>query len=209
MIGKMGYIPAPSPAPPLDGSYYNMNSDRYLSYPPMDYPPMDYPTPPPLPITHMPSGSIIGNNIGGGGTLRRGARGIVPPPDVTHHTAHTTKSQHDHHSNINSSTPNGSHQMMNNSGLSSQMSGSIGGGGGGGSIGSSGNNTSTLQQKQPQSILKDPKRNINHNNLQILNVQNVSGLGNNLIVGGYDPTTTNLSSFNASLGYTDADGHLV
>lgn len=35
MIGKLGYIPAPSPAPPLDGSYYNMNSDRYLSYPPM------------------------------------------------------------------------------------------------------------------------------------------------------------------------------
>lgn len=34
MIGK-GYMPSPSPAPPLDGSYYNMNSDRYLSYPPM------------------------------------------------------------------------------------------------------------------------------------------------------------------------------
>lgn len=29
------YIAAPSPGPPLDGSYYNMNSDRYLSYPPM------------------------------------------------------------------------------------------------------------------------------------------------------------------------------
>ena len=36
MIGGKGtYIPAPSPGPPLDGSYYNMNSDRYLSYPPM------------------------------------------------------------------------------------------------------------------------------------------------------------------------------
>lgn len=34
MIGK-GYMPSPSPALPLDGSYYNMNSDRYLSYPPM------------------------------------------------------------------------------------------------------------------------------------------------------------------------------
>lgn len=34
MIGK-GYMPSPSPAPPLDGSYYNMNSERYLSYPPM------------------------------------------------------------------------------------------------------------------------------------------------------------------------------
>lgn len=35
MIGKGTYIPAPSPGPPLDGSYYNMNSDRYLSYPPL------------------------------------------------------------------------------------------------------------------------------------------------------------------------------
>lgn len=34
MIGK-SYMPSPSPALPLDGSYYNMNSDRYLSYPPM------------------------------------------------------------------------------------------------------------------------------------------------------------------------------
>lgn len=34
MLGK-GYMPSPSPALPLDGSYYNMNSDRYLSYPPM------------------------------------------------------------------------------------------------------------------------------------------------------------------------------
>ncbi|XP_045780865.1 nephrin isoform X3 [Maniola jurtina] len=33
--GKQNYIPAPSPMPPLDGSYYNMASDRYLSYPPL------------------------------------------------------------------------------------------------------------------------------------------------------------------------------
>lgn len=35
LINKAVYIPSPSPAPPPDGSYYNMNSDRYLSYPPM------------------------------------------------------------------------------------------------------------------------------------------------------------------------------
>lgn len=35
LISKGVYIPSPSPAPPPDGSYYNMNSDRYLSYPPM------------------------------------------------------------------------------------------------------------------------------------------------------------------------------
>ena len=35
LINKGVYIPSPSPAPPPDGSYYNMNSDRYLSYPPM------------------------------------------------------------------------------------------------------------------------------------------------------------------------------
>ncbi|GBP60622.1 Nephrin [Eumeta japonica] len=33
--GKQSYAPAPSPMPPLDGSYYNMASDRYLSYPPL------------------------------------------------------------------------------------------------------------------------------------------------------------------------------
>lgn len=205
MIGKIGYIPAPSPAPPLDGSYYNMNSDRYLSYPPMDYPQIEFSTPPPMPLGHMQP-----NNIGGGGTLRRGQhgqqiRGMVPPPDVTHHTAHTTKSQHDLHNSMNTSTPNGSQQHpqlignMSNSTISQISAASV------------------MQQppqvpKLPQGILKDPKRNQqqqNHSNVQILNVQNVPSLGNNLLVGGYDPTTTNLSSFNASLGYTDADGHLV
>ncbi|CAG9573041.1 unnamed protein product [Danaus chrysippus] len=33
--GKQAYVPTPSPMPPLDGSYYNMASDRYLSYPPL------------------------------------------------------------------------------------------------------------------------------------------------------------------------------
>lgn len=119
---------------------------------------------------------------GGGGTLRRGVRGIVPPPDVTHHTAHT-KSTHDLHNNSSSTTL----PLMNGSQLSQ---------------------VSSSTPKQPQGILKDPKRN-QHNNVQILNVQNVPGLGNSLLVGGYDPTSTNLSSFNASMGYTDADGHLV
>uniref|UniRef100_A0A1B0BLM1 Uncharacterized protein n=1 Tax=Glossina palpalis gambiensis TaxID=67801 RepID=A0A1B0BLM1_9MUSC len=35
LLNKAVYIPSPSPAPPPDGSYYNMNSDRYLSYPPL------------------------------------------------------------------------------------------------------------------------------------------------------------------------------
>lgn len=34
MLNKTNYVTAPSPGPPLDGSYYN-SSDRYLSYPPM------------------------------------------------------------------------------------------------------------------------------------------------------------------------------
>lgn len=36
-----------------------------------------------------------------------------------------------------------------------------------------------------------------------------SSLGNSLLIGTYDPSSTNLSSFNASFGFTDADGHLV
>nr|XP_036227378.1 nephrin isoform X8 [Bactrocera oleae] len=92
LINKGVYIPSPSPAPPPDGSYYNMNSDRYLSYPPMDYPPqLDFASSP-LPMAHLQpitQASIISGNamIGGGsGTLRRGImRGVVgmPPPDVT------------------------------------------------------------------------------------------------------------------------------
>ncbi|XP_055693660.1 nephrin isoform X2 [Lutzomyia longipalpis] len=173
MLGKGStYMPAPSPAPPLDGSYYNMNSDRYLSYPPMDYPQMEF-TNPPLSVNHM--------QTVGGGTLRRGMKGVVPPPDVTHHTTHT-KATHD----------------MQNS--SSQTSGNL-------------SNISQVSQstpKQPQGILKDSKRNQQHN-MQILNVQNAPGVDSNLLIGvnaaAYDQH--NLSSFNAQLGYTDADGHLV
>lgn len=120
----------------------------------------------------------------GGGTLRRGMR--VPPPDVTHHTNHS-KAPHEMHNN---SSQNGSQGINNLSNLS-QLSNSV--------------------PTKPPGILKDPNRK-QHNNMQILNVQNAPGIGNQLLVGGvvgYDPNTHNLSSFNASMGYTDADGHLV
>lgn len=74
---------APSPAPPADGSYYNM-SDRYLSYPP----PLDFQNPPPIPahphmgITHTPSPPPLPIN----GSLMRHQRGAVPP-DVLHNTS--------------------------------------------------------------------------------------------------------------------------
>ncbi|XP_037915549.1 nephrin isoform X1 [Hermetia illucens] len=202
LMTKGTYIPSPSPAPPLDGSYYNMNSDRYLSYPPMDYPPMEFSTPP-LPLTHMqPNQTMIGGGSGGGGTLRRGAigmRAMVPPPDVTHHT---TKIPHDIHPNSTtaSTQTNGStlqttaHQLSNLSNLSQVSS----------------HQTST--PKQPQGILKDPKRNQQQpplNTMQILNVQNAPNIGNSLLIGNYDPNTHNLSTFNATMGYSDADGHLV
>lgn len=222
--GLVGYMPSPSPAPPMDGSYYNMNSDRYLSYPPMVSPAipqlpsnhlayssrpspvsqdytnaLDFATPPPLPMAaHMmvPSGGLhsagnMSNGANATGTLRRGVRAMVPPPDVTHHTNHS-KSTHDlHHSNSPGSMPMGGGpppMMMNN----------LGG-----------------APKQPQGILKDPNRKAAaaaHANMQILNVANVApgGLsGGSLLPGGFDPSSHNLSSFNTSMGYTDADGHLV
>ncbi|KAI8035746.1 hypothetical protein M5D96_011496, partial [Drosophila gunungcola] len=106
LISKGVYIPSPSPAPPPDGSYYNMNSDRYLSYPPMEYPAaLDF-TAQPMPLAHLQpitvtslatngGATLIGNGsvaavAGGSGTLRRGIlRGVVgvPQPDVTHHTS--------------------------------------------------------------------------------------------------------------------------
>lgn len=78
-LAKSSYISAPSPAPPADGSYYNM-SDRYLSYPP----PLDYQTVPAHPHhTHQhvtPSPPPLPAN----GSLLRHQR--VPPPDVLHNT---------------------------------------------------------------------------------------------------------------------------
>lgn len=113
---------------------------------------------------------------------------MVPPPDVTHHTNHS-KSTHDLHHNspgpMTMGGGGGGQMMMNN----------LGGSGG---------------PKQPQGILKDPNRKAVHANMQILNVANApGGLSGSLMPGGFDPSSHNLSSFNASMGYTDADGHLV
>lgn len=244
LLSKGVYIPSPSPAPPPDGSYYNMNSDRYLSYPPMDYPQVDFPTPP-LPLNHLQQNQAT--IISGGGTLRRGImRGVVgvPPPDVTHHTNIHLGHPHqqltlDHlhlgntiSSSTQTTTSNGSATQMNN--FSQIIPPPLP------------QSHSTPTPKLPQSILKDPKRNLqqqqhqqqpplNHSsttgqimgigispsmshstsgtssgNMQLLNMQNSSGISNNLLVGGYDPSSHNLSTFNTSqMGYTDADGHLV
>ncbi|RVE44076.1 hypothetical protein evm_011269 [Chilo suppressalis] len=110
--GKQNYVPAPSPMPPLDGSYYNMSSDRYLSYPPLigEYLQQQAgrtPTPPQQYAGHgaplllngaLPTGSPshmasppLNYGMDGldrqssGGTLRRQRldKMAVPPPDVT------------------------------------------------------------------------------------------------------------------------------
>lgn len=105
--GKQNYIPAPSPMPPLDGSYFNMASERYLSYPPLnnDYlqqqngrtptPPQQYSGPPPptrlangvLPLPQLNYTTDIPlDRQSAGGTLRRQRlekMATVPPPDVT------------------------------------------------------------------------------------------------------------------------------
>ncbi|XP_063835240.1 nephrin [Ostrinia nubilalis] len=71
--GKQNYVPAPSPMPPLDGSYYNMASDRYLSYPPLIGEFLQQqagrtPTPPqqygaqPLPKPHLMNGGVPGGS---------------------------------------------------------------------------------------------------------------------------------------------------
>lgn len=75
--------------------------------------------------------------------------------------------------------------------------------------------------QKPPGILKDPNKRANminnvSSNAQILNVKNM-GNGNGLPLGvgqglmhnsaAYDQH--NLSSFNAQMGYTDDDGHLV
>ncbi|XP_037944607.1 nephrin [Teleopsis dalmanni] len=226
LISKGVYIPSPSPAPPPDGSYYNMNSDRYLSYPPMDYPPqLDFSTPP-LPMAHMQpvtQASIIGGAAvlgnGSSSTLRRGImRGVVgvPPPDVTHHTTNLGSVQilHDLHP-INLS---GNSTQTTNTANGSMMS------------------VISTAPKQPQSILKDPNRNKQQQqqqqqqqllsaslvgvtappgSLQILNIPTSAGISNSLLMttsATYDPTNPHgMSTFNAgaTMAYTDADGHLV
>ncbi|CAH1107304.1 unnamed protein product [Psylliodes chrysocephalus] len=87
MSGKSSYVSAPSPAPPADGSYYNM-SDRYLSYPP----PLDFQNPPPIPahphLTHMHT--PITPPLPANGSLVRHPR-AVPPPDVLHNTSQNSQ----------------------------------------------------------------------------------------------------------------------
>ncbi|XP_044759594.1 nephrin isoform X1 [Coccinella septempunctata] len=82
MSAKSSYVSAPSPAPPADGSYFNM-SDRYLSYPP----PLTFQNPPPIPahphMTHTMA--PITPPLPSNGTLHR-QRPPVPPPDVLHNT---------------------------------------------------------------------------------------------------------------------------
>ncbi|KPJ02038.1 Nephrin [Papilio xuthus] len=111
--GKQNYVAAPSPMPPLDGSYFNMASDRYLSYPPLigEYLQQQSgrtPTPPqqygaaPVPKPHLMNGALQGSpshiaspplsygldgldRQSAGGTLRRQRleKMAVPPPYVT------------------------------------------------------------------------------------------------------------------------------
>ncbi|XP_044317719.1 nephrin isoform X2 [Drosophila rhopaloa] len=169
LISKGVYIPSPSPAPPPDGSYYNMNSDRYLSYPPMEYPAaLDF-TAQPMPLAHMQpitvtslatngGATLIGNGsvaavAGGSGTLRRGIlRGVVgvPQPDVTHHTSAVGGSPlqmlHDLHPvNLSASTLT----------TSTTLNGSL----------PTATATATLP-RQPHGILKDPNRNKQQQQLQ-------------------------------------------
>ncbi|KAH8285661.1 hypothetical protein KR054_011962 [Drosophila jambulina] len=167
LISKGVYIPSPSPAPPPDGSYYNMNSDRYLSYPPMEYPAaLDF-SAQPLPMAHLQpltvtsqaallasngGATLIGNGsvaavAGGSGTLRRGIlRGVVgvPPPDVTHHTSAVGGSPmqmlHDLHHPVNLSASTLT--------TSTTLNGSL----------PTATTTATLP-RQPHGILKDPNRN--------------------------------------------------
>lgn len=230
MNQSKNYVKIPSPGPPLDGSYYNMQSDRYLSYPPMvsrveslsgrfwidqvlflpSLPKQDQIEFPVASAIHLSGQDMNSRN----NTLNRRNSNLInhmnmqsiPPPDVTHHT---TKFQ----------------PMLK----PPQIIG-----------------LDTSQQQQPQtilkhppSILKDPKRNqqqqLQLNQLQSVNkdlqMQNLlhhpsimttsSGdivitgpegphtLGTQSVLIPYDATNTNLNSFNASLGFPETDGHLV
>ncbi|XP_041449214.1 LOW QUALITY PROTEIN: nephrin [Drosophila obscura] len=168
LISKGIYIPSPSPAPPPDGSYYNMNSDRYLSYPPMEYPAaLDFTAAPPMSMAHMQpitvtsqaaallasngGATLIGNGTAGGsGTLRRGILRGIPQPDVTHHTTAVSGSPmqmlHDLHPVNLSATTLTTSTMLNGSMTTAAA-------------------TSTLP-RQPHGILKDPNRSKHHQQQQ-------------------------------------------
>ncbi|KAJ3641993.1 hypothetical protein Zmor_028460 [Zophobas morio] len=89
MSAKSSYISAPSPAPPADGSYYNM-PDRYLSY----SPPLDFQDPPPISalphVGHMrnPEPSPLPATE----SLLRHQRDAVPSPDGLHKTSENPRS---------------------------------------------------------------------------------------------------------------------
>ncbi|KAH8304304.1 hypothetical protein KR059_006149 [Drosophila kikkawai] len=185
LISKGVYIPSPSPAPPPDGSYYNMNSDRYLSYPPMEYPAtLDFSAQPltmahiqPMTVTSQAAllasnggATLIGNGsvaavAGGSGTLRRGIlRGMVgvPPPDVTHHTSAVGGSPmqmlHDLHHPVNLSASTLT--------TSTTLNGSL----------PTATTTATLP-RQPHGILKDPNRNKQQQQQQQQQLLNASLVG--------------------------------
>ncbi|XP_017027880.1 nephrin isoform X1 [Drosophila kikkawai] len=185
LISKGVYIPSPSPAPPPDGSYYNMNSDRYLSYPPMEYPAtLDFSAQPltmahlqPMSVTSQAAllasnggATLIGNGsvaavAGGSGTLRRGIlRGMVgvPPPDVTHHTSAVGGSPmqmlHDLHHPVNLSASTLT--------TSTTLNGSL----------PTATTTATLP-RQPHGILKDPNRNKQQQQQQQQQLLNASLVG--------------------------------
>ncbi|XP_032571138.1 nephrin isoform X2 [Drosophila sechellia] len=195
LISKGVYIPSPSPAPPPDGSYYNMNSDRYLSYPPMEYPAaLDF-TAQPMPMAHLQpmtvtslatngGPTLIGNGsvaavAGGSGTLRRGIlRGVVgvPQPDVTHHTSTVGGSpmqmMHDLHPvNLSASTLT----------TSTTLNGSLP------------TATATLP-RQPHGILKDPNRNKQQQQQQQQQLQHQQQLLNASLVGVGVPVSAPLGS---------------
>lgn len=83
---------------------------------------------PPLPM--LPS---VGPTESSSETLRRVARTMVPPPDVTHHTHHRTGGQQHDSSSLSTTLPFGS--------LNASISQAV-----------------QSTPKQPQGILKDPKR---------------------------------------------------
>ncbi|KFB47304.1 AGAP010742-PA-like protein [Anopheles sinensis] len=218
MIERSSYVTAPSPGPPFDGSYYNMNSDRYLSYPPMqqDYSAMEMSTPPPPVIPALPKNT---------GTLTRASRPMVPPPDVTYHAQSVV--------NESSSSPQHMSSSLSNAGPPQPAPKPLQGILKDPKRNSSASNSSQHQQLQhggPQLIavqapspvplgLSGVPTGIPLVGSTFLGTAATgsgsnggagsSSLGNSLLIGTYDPSSTNLSSFNASFGFTDADGHLV
>ncbi|KFB47316.1 nephrin [Anopheles sinensis] len=213
-----GDVHCASPGPPNDGSYYNMNSERYLSYPPMDYPGVEHGTPP-LPI--LPS---MPHTESASETLRRVARTMVPPPDVTHHTLNRTHAHVSNPSgNLNGSisqaaqsTPKQPQGILKDPKRSNSSA--------------SGTSLSFAllptqhhhphQQQvafptQSPSLVYQQQQQLDHhpsglNGFLIPTSHDAPSLGNGLLLGAYEPpSSSSLASYNVSLGYTDADGHLV